>query len=714
MNTISRKSPRFNTAESRDEGVLDLWREPAARGRGVINPSEAWLFLRRNLVRILGVGALLGALTFVAAYFLFQKYSATAVVVVDPRSARVTQSGGVLASIGGDAIAIESLVQVAHSDGFLGDIVDELDLGKDPAFAGKGATPAMARLATIEKLGSKLTIARRGTTYVIDVTVATSSAEKSAQIANAAAKKFVEDQSLLRSGANATAAKEIQSRLAELRSRVSRAEDAAAQLKTRLKVTDTGQGSTLLERRVAELNQQLVLAGARTAEARARYELVRRANALRGDNLPQTVQSTVLASLRTEFARLSRQSADQATVLGPRHPDVASLNAQIADVRRQIVAEIARMTTAARNDYVEAEQRESSLSLQMKNAQSESGLLGPEMVKLGELEREAKAERGVYEELLNRQRELVQVKGLEPSDVRLVSPALTPSKPTPTLPSLIVGSAALGLLTGFFYALWREWRRGTLKTAAQAEGVSKVEMGGFVPQLGATRGKLPAKTGGAATPDLTPWLSDLCAELNQPTQGEGLMLLVASAKRGEGRSAIAANLAFLLGEGGDRVLLIEADRPTRGARQNYGLVDVLESGVDLRGALVDPPGGGYTLLPFGGGKGRQLPVAALMSGLNLRATLKLARQWFDVVVIDGPPALEAPYARLLAVQADQTIFLVEWDKTSSADAESAIERLAFDEGIVLYNKVDPDRLSLYDPAHSRLMAKQASELADAV
>lgn len=77
------------------------------------------------------------------------------------------------------------------------------------------------------------------------------------------------------------------------------------------------------------------------------------------------------------------------------------------------------------------------------------------------------------------------------------------------------------------------------------------------------------------------------------------------------------------------------------------------------------------------------------------------RKWFDVIVIDGPPALEAGYAKALAAQADTTIFVVEWDKTRAADAEHAIERLESGQIAVLFNKTDVSRLRLYDPEQSR-------------
>lgn len=667
------------------------------------------LFLRRNPLRIALVALAVTAPLLALGYFLRQ-YSATAVIMVDPRAAKITQNSGVLANIGQDFNAIESIVQIAKSDGFMGAVVDKLELTHDSYFAGKGTTEEALRQSTIEKLASKLIVSRRGTTYVIDVTVSSPSPEKSAKVANSAAQVIVDDQARLRIGASEMTAKEIEGRLSQLRDRANRAEEAAADLKAKLKITDAGQGSTLLERRIYELNQQLVLAGARTAEARARYELLRKAGASAGDNLPQTVQSTVLSALRSEYARLSRQAADQATVLGPRHPEVASLQAQIGDVRRQIGAEIGRMMASARTEYLEAEQREATLSSQLRSAQAESGQLGPELVKLSELDREAKAERAVYEELLNRQRQLAQVKGLEPSDIRIVSPALPPTKTTPPMMVIFGGAAGIGLVTGLLYAFIREWRHNTLKTASQAKRLGGVEVLGCAPLLP------PAKDEEKGfVLDITPWIADLCAELGPVAGGEnGVVIMIASARRGEGRSTVAVNMAAFLAQGGDRVLLIEADRPPNVKRPRYGLLDVLDTGEDLNRALIEQPADGYTLLPYGGRTiDPQTSIGGLMSGMTLRATLKLARKWFDVVIIDGPPALEAPHARFLAAQADHTVFLVEWDKTSSADANLALDRLDLREATAFYNKADAARLRLYDPEQSRQMTNLGDEMAHA-
>ncbi len=664
--------------------------------------AQTLLFLRRNARRIATVSALTGLAAFGAGYFLFNKYSAIAMIVVEPRASKITQAGGVLANTGLDNTAVDSLALIAKSDGFLGALVDNLALTLDPDIGVGGPSAAAARLATIAKLSSRLNVARRGATYVLEVSASAASAENSARIANAAAKMIVDGQSGLRSAANQSTAAGIQVRLAEMSQRVDAAEKAAADLKSQLKVTDAGQGSTLLQRRVEELNKQLVLAGAKKGEARARYEQLRRAGSGAGESLAPAAQSSVLSSLRVEYVRLSRQSADQATVLGARHPDVASLRAQLDDLRRQIAAEIARLSNAAHNDVLQADQEEASLARELKAAQNESGDLGPQLVKLDELERQAKAERSVYEELLTRQKELSQTKDLDPNDVRLVSAALAPAKTTPSHTILAAASTLLGLLAGLGAAWAREGARQTLRTANQAERASGLMLAALAPRL---HGEDGAPEDGAQPFDITLWLADYCAALELGHERGGGAILVASARRGEGRSTVAASLAASLARAGERVLLIDADRArAAGPRAEFGLIDVLERGSDLKRAFIERDDG-VTLLPFGGRTVRAKGAAnALMSGVKLRALLRLCRRWFDVIVIDGPPALEAGHAGFLARLADHTAFVAAWDETSRADVAQAVARLGARRASLILNKVDRARYGLYDPEQAYRLA----------
>lgn len=683
MSIFGRKPARSGVDTDDKAAARDPWRKASLR-----RPARAvWLFLRRNLTRIAAVAAIVGVTAFIVALFVFNKYSATAVVMIDLRAAKDAQI---------DAGAIESLAEIAHSDAFLGALVDGLDLTRDSHFGGSGAAGPLQRLATIEKLGTNLSVARRDATYVIDVTATAPSPSLAARIANAAARKMLDDATPSRMGVSATIAEGMESRLAELRENANRAEQGAEELWARVKRADADPGVSLLEERISELNRRLAGASARRAEARARYELLRGAA---DDDIPsQAASSPPLDAMRVEYTRLSRQAAGWSAALGRRHPEVVSLKAQLADARRQLSAESKRARAWIRLAYQEAEQSEAALAEELKKTQAESGELGPELAKLSERDKEAKAARNAYEQLRERQRE-AQAKDFGLSQIRILSPALPPVRTTPSPLTLAAGSAAIGLVVGLAYAILRERREDTLKTAAAAERFGSVEILGFIPLVedSGQEGEKPQK------PDLSPWLADLCAEFAPNEAGdEGSVLLVASARRGEGRTTVASNLAAYLAEGGDRVLLIEADRPARQTKPRFGLLDILQSGEDLERAFVEPQDASYTLLPFGGRTFQhRAAVGGLMSGLTLRALLKLARQWFDLIVIDGPPVLEASYARLLAARADHVVFLIEWDKTRAEDAEAALERLGLrDVAAALFNKTDAARLGLYERRRS--------------
>lgn len=682
--------------------TLALWDEPSSPrpAGGLLDPRGALLFLRRNLLRILLVAGVVAVLGVGACYVLLNSFSATALVMIDPRDEKVTQTQDVLANIGPDTIAIESLVQVANSDDFLGRVVDRLNLMADPDFAGQGASEALRRSATIDKLRTRLKIGRRGTTYLVDVTATTKDAARSATLANTVADMLAASQANLRSSSNAGAAEFLDGKLDALRERLHTAEMASAALKAKLNITDAGQGGTLQERRIAELNQQLILATARAAEAQARVDELTRAGSAAPDRLSAALPSPVLAGLRQDYARLMRQAAEQRAIYGDRYPAVQSLAAQIADLRHQIAAEIGRLVAAARGDAQEAAGRVGALTADLRRAQADSGRQGSDRVKLDEIDREARADRTVYEQLLDRQKQLSELHGLTPTDVRVVSEALPSARPNRPSLSILAGVfALLGLGAGCFFALARETLRRTMVTRSQAERLSGVEVTGLVPLVPARAVQRPSGTP-VLPPDLSPWMSDLRRLAAPSGADQGRVVLVTSARPGEGKTAIARNLARSLAGSGETVLLLEASAPRQPpSSPQFGLLDVVAEGCAPDRAFVDVPHLGLTRLPFGGlGRARPEALDGTLSASRLSAVIGACRGRFDVVVVDGPAVREAGYATTLAATADLSLVVVEWDATDGADLVEALDRLRPDDVTLVFNKVEVRRYARYEPS----------------
>jgi capsular exopolysaccharide synthesis family protein len=181
------------------------------------------------------------------------------------------------------------------------------------------------------------------------------------------------------------------------------------------------------------------------------------------------------------------------------------------------------------------------------------------------------------------------------------------------------------------------------------------------------------------------------------------VIQITSPIHGEGKTTLAANIAVSMAQSGQRVVLIDADlrRPRLaeifGLSDKVGLTSVLAGETDLAAALQPSAVPGLSIL----GSGPMSPnPAEVVASPHMRTLLDTLRQQCDYVLIDTPPLLAVPDARMMAHSVDGILLTLRNSKHGRPLAQSARDILSAAGAKILgvvVNGVAPPRGYANDP-----------------
>jgi uncharacterized protein involved in exopolysaccharide biosynthesis len=415
------------------------------------------------------LGALLGV---AIALSTPKKYETATELLIDPRDLKLVDRDLTQAGFSNEATLaiVENQVRVITSGTVLNKVVEQLHLDQDPEFNGQGKggglfsgvrslfshgstgadDPGRRRALAINHLAENLSVERGGKTFVVVIRAKTEDGEKSALIANTMAEVFLKTYGELQSETAGRATDELTARLTELRSGVEAAERKVEAFKADNDIINP-QGRLITDDELMKLNEQLSVARARTLELNARAASTKSmsVDAVLGGVLPEALASPSMTELRSQYAALKSEADRLAVRLGPRHPQLQAIEAQLSGARAQIDGELNRIVSSVQTELARSVQLEQELSSRMAQLKVRQGDVNRSMVTLRELEREATSRRAVYEAYLLRSRETGEQRDINTANMSIISRAFPPLQAErPSRSTIVMTSAMLGFFAG--------------------------------------------------------------------------------------------------------------------------------------------------------------------------------------------------------------------------------------------------------------------------
>ncbi len=547
--------------------------------------------LLRKLPYVIAFVLIVTAGTYYGLSRLAPVYTAETTILIQAGESSLTQTtqatpGDTAASL--DAQAIASQVQLVRSRDLANSVSAKLDLASraefnptlrpssllDHVLKVVGLAPKAPRSVedrVLDAYYKKLSVYAVANSRVIVIDFDSTDPELAAAATNAIADGYIALQREAKRVSTADAAKYLSQQIGDLRTKV---KDAEAKVETFRSTNDLfASGSlsntTLPQQQLGDLSTELAKVRSDMADARAKADQIRAAiKAGVTPNVPDVLNSPLIQRLVEQEVSLRSQIAQLSVTLGPQHPRMKELNAQVADLDRQIASESGKIVDALDAQVSLEQAREREIANALSEQKVATGQANDAGVELAALQREAAAQRDLLDAYLRRYREAMsrEQASLPPADARVISQAAVPSDPSfPKVVPMTGAAAAVALLLAIAFVLLRELASGRPMRRVAFEDVvpvvpDAIPVGGHLRWADdhSVRRMMPAEP--TLAPDLVDRVEESLAMIAGEIVANGskrVLVTLAEGSDGNGRPLAAVALARALARADRRTVVVD-------------------------------------------------------------------------------------------------------------------------------------------------------------
>lgn len=609
-------------------------------------------------------------------------YQATALLQFEAQANSILNLESIVSGTSTDEVSLNTELEVIRSRELIEALVDRLDLTSDPEFNASlrteqafnirtslGSTfrglfgmdreqaplteeqrAAAERRRTVDAVRGSISATSRYGTYLLNVTAVASTAKKAALLANTLGEIYIEEQFSKKFDATQKSINWMTERARELERDLRAKEDALSnfQADTDLISDDMLQSLNL---QAKEFRERLERRQEDLRKAQARLATL--------ESIDDTTDITTIlttvddALLNRVVSRLGGAEADEDTL----RPAIGQRLEALAGETRDLIARIEQDLPALSNAFA---------SLQ-EQVLSQSG----EMRALEQMRRELDVTRDLYQTFLAGLQEATVQVGLVQSDTRIMSRALPPRRPfAPRHSTTLATSLLIGALLGMAAVFILESRNQSFKGAEELEQAFPVPVLGTIPMLPVRqRSKVISYFSENPTSAASEAVRNLRTSLFMQHEKVPQVIMVTSSVPGDGKTTLSLALALNLADLGKKTLLLDGDLRRNTMWSAFPDLDKTSSDA---GTPMTYRKNLDVLL----GLETDFNAADFLSSKEFDDLLEQARHHYDHIVIDSPPVLVVPDARIVGQKVDARLFAVKWNTTQKVQVALGLQQFS--------------------------------------
>ena len=551
----------------------------------------------------------------------------------------------------------------------------------------------------VRQFMERTTVSVEGKSQLIRISFDMTDRFTAALAANTIADSYIESQLEAQMDMSIKATTWMNSRLEELRGSLKEAENRLQDYREQEGLVDIDGVATISSNELAMIGDRMIDARRQRAEAESQYRQVQSMSSQgweRMASVPAVLGHPLIQQFKAEQARAQAKVDELSGRYGERFPAMQAARSDLNAATASLQSQVEQVVAGIERNYQLALANENSLRSSFNQNKEQIQDISGKEFQIRELTRDVESNRALYETFMTRLQETTATQDLNTTNARIVDQATPPSLPAaPNKKLLLTIAAALSLIAGVVIALISEILNNTFKSADDVEGQLNLPVLGIMP--------LMPKKHQKAIPHLFEKGEEhqFCEAVRTIRTGIMLadmtraqkVLVVTSSVPGEGKSALATNLAFALSQL-KTVLLIDADlrRPTIARNFDFpvgtpGLANLI-AGTAKAQDCIQKVSGHLDMMTAGAVPPNPLE---LLASPRFAELLEKVKEHYDHIIIDSPPTQAVSDPILTSTLASSVIYVVKSESTSIPMAQRGVGQLlqsgASIVGVVL-NQVD--------------------------